>query len=152
MIEDGSSTGECDVAHAERGTILFCPCVLAGAQEEKICNDDHVAYTLCFFIVCGKGHRRHFPEHNDGDRLYSVGGTVLIRVASELETEADVNISVLPVPGVDNPQCRERLANRPYGILSRAGLYWTDGWGDVPRPVVPGEDVKDGDRVFVTDK
>ena len=74
MIKDGSSTGECDVAHTERGTILFCPCVLAGVQEEKICNDDHVAYTLCFFVVGGKGHRRHFPEHNDGAGLYWTSG------------------------------------------------------------------------------
>ena len=66
--------------------------------------------------------------------------------------EADVNIYVLPVPGVGKLQCRERLANRPYGILSRAGLYWTAGWGDVPSPIVPGEDVKYGERVFVTNK
>ena len=76
-----------------------------------MCNNDHVAYTLCFFIVGGKSHRRHFPEHNDGDWLYSVGGRVLLRVAAELETETDVNLSVLPVPGVDKLQCRERLAN-----------------------------------------
>ena len=33
------------------------------------------------------------------------------RVVAELETEADVDLSVLPVTGVDKPQCRERLAN-----------------------------------------
>ena len=127
----------------------LCTCRGAGG---KICNNDHVAYTLCFFVFGGEGHHRHFPEHNFGDWLYSVGGRVLLRVAAELETEADVDLSVLPVPGVGKPQCRERLANRPYGILSRAGSYWTASWGDVPSPVVPGEDVKDGDRVFVTDK
>ena len=66
--------------------------------------------------------------------------------------EADVDLSVLPVPGVGKPQCRKRLANRPYGILSRVGSYWTDGWGDVPSLVVPGKYFKDGDRVFVTNK
>ena len=63
-------------------------------QEEKICNDDDVAYTLCFFIVCGKGHRRHFPEHNAGDRLYSVGRWVLLCVAAELEPERSKSASV----------------------------------------------------------
>ena len=74
-------------------------------QEEKICDDYHVAYTLYFFVVCGEGHRRHLPEHNDGDWLYTVGeGGVLIRVAAELETEADVDLSVLLVTGFSNPQ------------------------------------------------
>ena len=72
-----------------------------------------------------------------------LGGRVLLRVAAELEMEADVDLSVLPVPGVGKPQCREHLANRPYGILSRAGSYWTAVWGDVPSPVVLGEDVKE---------
>ena len=135
-----------------KGVLSDFASVYSPGRRRKKCNDDHVAYTLCFFIVCGEGHRRHFPEHNDEDRLYSVGGRILLRVAAELETEADVNLSVLPVPGVGKPQCHERLANRPYGILSRAGSYCTDGWGDVPRPVVLGKDVKDGYRVFVTNK
>ena len=67
MIEDGSSTGYCDVAHAERGTVRFRPGVLAGAQEEEICDNDHVAYTLCFCVVSGEGHRLHLLEHNDGE-------------------------------------------------------------------------------------
>ena len=69
-----------------------------------------------------------------GTGFTRLGGRVLLRVVAELKTEADVDISVLPVPGVSKPQCRERLANQPYGILSRAGLYWTAGWGDVPSP------------------
>ena len=54
--------------------------------------------------------------------------------------------------GFGKPQCRERLANRPYGILSRVVSYWTAGFGNVLSPVFPGKDVEDGDRVFVTDK
>ena len=61
-----------------------------------------------------------------------LGGGVLLRVAAELETEADVDLSFLPVLGVGKPQCHERLANQLYGILSRAGLYWSAGWGYVP--------------------
>ena len=81
-------------------------------QEEKICDDDHVAYTLCFCVVGVKGHRRHLPEHNDGDWIYTVGrGGILLGVSSKLETEADIDFSVLPVTGVGKPQCRERLAN-----------------------------------------
>ena len=73
----------------------------------KICNDDHVAYTLCFIVVGDEGHCHHFPQHNDRDWLYSVGGRVLLRVAAELEMEADVDLSVLPVPGVGKPQTDE---------------------------------------------
>ena len=72
----------------------------------KICNDDHVAYTLCFFVVGGEGHRRHFLEHNDGDWLYSVGGAVLLRVAVELESEAGVDLSVLTVRGSASPSAK----------------------------------------------
>ena len=87
-----------------------------------------------------------------GTGFTRLGGGVLLRVSAELETEADVDLSVLPVTGVGKPQCREHLTNRPYGILSRAGLYWTTGLGNVPSPAVPGKDVEDGDRLFVTDK
>ena len=80
------------------------------------------------------------------------GGGVLICVAAKLEMEADIDLSVLPVTGVGKPQCRERLANRLYGILSRVGSYWTAGLGDVPSPIVPGKDVEDEDRLFVTNK
>ena len=55
------------------------------------------------------------------------GGGGQLRVAAELEMEADVNLSVLPVTGVSKPQYRKRLENRPYSILSRAGSYWTAG-------------------------
>ena len=74
MIKDGSSTGECDVSHGERGTVRFRLGVLAGAQEEEICDDDHVAYALCFCVVGGEGHCRHLLEHNVGDWLHTTGG------------------------------------------------------------------------------
>ena len=87
-----------------------------------------------------------------GTGFTRLGGGVLICVAADLETEADVDLSVLPVTGVGKPECRERLANRPYAILSCAGSYWTSGLGNVPIPVIPGENVEDGYRFFVNYK
>ena len=72
--------------------------------------------------------------------------------SSEVGNVGGCHLSVLPVTGVVKPQCREHLANRLYGILSRAGSYWTAGWGDVPSTVVPGKGVEDGDRLFITNK
>ena len=74
---------------------------------------------------------------------------VLLHVAEELESRADVQLPMACDAGVLGSQKYECLANQPHGVLSRLGVYLTFDWYGVPSPVLLDKCVEGRHRIPV---
>ena len=140
--------------HMWKGVLsYFAPVYSLGRRRKKYATMI-MSHTHCVSVLLvERVTAAIFRSTMMGTGFTRLGGVrVLLHVEANLETEADIDLSVLPVSRVRKPQCRERLANQPYGILSCVRSYWNAGLGDIPSPVVLGKYVEDGDRVFITNK
>ena len=74
---------------------------------------------------------------------------VLLHVAAELESRADVQLPMACDAGVLGSQKYECLANQPHSVLSHLGVYLSFDWYSVPSPVLLDKCVEGRHRIPV---